>query len=121
MRFIINTRLITRVVGSSELHCVFYKQYTVKLERAKLPANAGNFTCSSQVRSSHTQFTCVTCSLPVKTGKFTCLEAASTSRRIHGHYTGNFTCGTDANLPATSMQNCLLLQAKIHATYRQKR
>ena len=111
-----------------------WKPYTVKLARAKLPANAGNFTCSSQVKRPHTQFSCVTCSLPVKTGKFTCVEAASNSRRAHanclqahvnlleyhGHFTGNFTCGTHANLPATSMQNCLLLQAKIHATYRQK-
>ena len=108
--------------------------YTVKLARAKLPANAGNFTCSSQVKRSLAQFTCVTCSLPVITGKFTCFEAASTSRRTHAHclrahvnlpeyhryFTGSFTCGTHANLPATSMQNCLLLQAKIHATYRQK-
>ena len=108
--------------------------YTVKLARAKLPANAGNFTCSSQVKRSLAQFTCVTCSLPVNTGKFTCFEAASTSRRTHAnclrahvnlleyyrHFTGSFTCGTHANLPATSMQNCLLLQAKIHATYRQK-
>ena len=29
------------------------------------------------------QFTCVTCSLPVKTGNYTCFYAASTSRRIH--------------------------------------
>ena len=108
--------------------------YTVKLARAKLPANAGNFTCSSQVKRSLARFTCVTCSLPVITGKFTCFEAASTSRRTHAHclrahvnlpeyhryFTGSFTCGTHANLPATSMQNCLLLQAKIHATYRQK-
>ena len=36
--------------------------YTVKLARAKLPANAGNFICSSQVKKPHTQFTCVTCS-----------------------------------------------------------
>ena len=108
---------------------------TVKLARAKLPANAGNFTCSSQVkRWSLAQFTCVTCSLPVNTGKFTCFEAASTSRRTHAHclrahvnlpeyhryFTGSFTCGTHANLPATSMQNCLLLQAKIYTTYRQK-
>ena len=107
---------------------------TVKLARAKLPANAGNFTCSSQVKRSLAQFTCVTCSLPVITEKFTCFEAASTSRRTHAHclrshvnlpeyhryFTGSFTCGTHANLPATSMQNCLLLQAKIHATYKQK-
>ena len=108
--------------------------YTVKLARAKLPANAGNFTCSSQVKRSLAQFTCVTCSLLVNTGKFTCFEAASTSRRTHAnclrahvnlpeyhrHFTGTFTCGTHANLPATSMQNCLLLQAKIQETYRQK-
>ena len=55
-----------------------------KLARAKLPANAGNFTCSSQVKRSHTQFTCVTCSLPVKTGNYTCFYAASISRRIFG-------------------------------------
>ena len=79
---------------------------TVKLARAKLPANAGNFTCSSQVKRSLAQFTCVTCSLPVNTGKFTFLEAASTSRRTHAnclrkhvnlpeyhkHFTGSFTC-----------------------------
>ena len=52
------------------------------------------------------QFSC-------KAGKFTCVEAASTSRRIHAnclqahvnlpeyhrHFTGNFTCGTHAYLP----------------------
>ena len=45
--------------------------------------DAGNFTCSSLVKRSLAQFTCVTCSLPVNTGKFTCFEAASTSCRIH--------------------------------------
>ena len=108
--------------------------YTVKLARAKLPANAGNFNCSSQVNRLHTQFTCVKCSLLVKTGKFTCFYAARTPRKIHancmqshailpennGYFTGNFTCGTHANLIATSMQNCLLLQVKIHAICRQK-
>ena len=91
--------------------------FTVKLARSKLPANAGNFTCSSQVKRTLAQFTCVTCSLPVNTSKFTCFEAASTSSRIHAnclrahvnlpeyhrHFTGSFTCGTHANL---------LLQAK---------
>ena len=48
-----------------------------------ITCDAGNFTCSSQVKRSLAQFTCVTCSLPVNTGKFTCFEAASTSRRIH--------------------------------------
>ena len=111
-----------------------FVRYTVQLARAKLPANAGNFTCSSQVKRSLAQFTCVTCSLPVNRGKFTCFEAASTSRRTHANwlrahvnlpeyhrqFTGSFTCETYSNLPATSMQNCLLRQAKIHATYRQK-
>ena len=120
--------------AASSMKTIGFKTNTVKLARAKLPANAGNFTCSSQVKRSLERFTCVTCSLPVITGKFTCFEAASTSRRTHAHclrahvnlpeyhryFTGSFTCGTHANLPATSMQNCLLLQAKIHATYRQK-
>ena len=57
--------------------------YTVKVARAELPANAGNFTCNSQVERPLTQFTCVTCSLPVKTVKYTCFYAASTSRRMH--------------------------------------
>ena len=48
-----------------------------------ITCDAGNFTCSSQVKRSLAQFTCVTCSLPINTGKFTCFEAASTSRRIH--------------------------------------
>ena len=78
------------------------------------------------VKRPLTQFTCVTCSLPVKIGKFTRVYAASTSRRIQAncqqphvnlpeykeYFTGNFTCGTHANLAATSMQKCLLLQAK---------
>ena len=89
------------------------ENYTVKLARAKLPGNAGNITCSSQVKRSLAQFTCVTCSLPVNTGKFTCFEAASTSRRTHAnclraheslpeyhrHFTGSFNCGTHANFP----------------------
>ena len=54
--------------------------YNVKLARAKSPANAVNFTCSSQVKRPHTQFTCVTWSLPVKTDKFTCFHGASTAR-----------------------------------------
>ena len=48
-----------------------------------ITCDAGNFTCSSQVKRSLAQFTCVTCSLPENTGKFTCFEAASNSRRIH--------------------------------------
>ena len=54
-----------------------------QFDKIALPENAGNFTCSSQVKRPHMQFTCVTCSLPVKTGNYTCFYAASTSRRIH--------------------------------------
>ena len=111
-----------------------FLQIMIGFRQDCITCDAGNFTCSSQVKRSLAQFTCVTCSLPVITGKFTCFEAASTSRRTHAHclrahvnlpedhryFTGSFTRGTHANLPATSMQNCLLLQAKIHATYRQK-
>ena len=96
--------------------------YTLKLTRAELSANAGNFTWGPHVKRPHTQFTCATCSLPVKTSKITHVYAASTSRTRHanclqpqvnlpeynGYFTSNFTCGTHANLPATSMQNCLL-------------
>ena len=103
-----------------------FPYHNVKLARAKLPANASNFTCSSQIKRRHMQFTCVTCSLPVKTGKFTRVYAASILRRIHANYlqphvnlpehigylTSNFTCGTHANYPAIGMQNCLISQAK---------
>ena len=106
--------------------CLARVNFTVKLARAKLPANTDNFTCSGQVKRPHTQFTCITCSLPVKPGKVTCFYAASTSCRIHskrlqphvnlleynGYFTGNSTCGSLANLLATIMQNCLLLQTK---------
>ena len=103
--------------------------HTVKLTRAKLPANAGDFTHGLHVKRHHTQFTCVTCGLPVKTGKFTPVYAANTSRRIYAnclqphvnlleyneYFTGNFACGTHANLPATSMQICQLSQEKMPA------
>ena len=78
--------------------------YTVKLTRARLPAFAGIFISLLHVKRHHTHFTCITCSLPVKTGIFTRVYAASTSRRIHanclqprinlieynGYLTGNF-------------------------------
>ena len=100
--------------------------YTVKLTLAKLPANAGDFTCRLHVKKPHAQFKCVTCSFLVKTGKFTGVYAASTSRRIpanclqphsnlpknSGYFTGNLTCRTHVSLPTTGMQNCMLLQAK---------
>ena len=59
--------------------------YTVKLTRAKLPANAGKFTSGLHIKGPDTQFTRVSCSLPVKTGKFIRVYAASTSRRIHAN------------------------------------
>ena len=91
--------------------------YTAKLTRANLPAKVCNFTSRLHVKRPQAQFTCVTYSLPVKTGKFSRVYAASTSRKIHANYlqphvnlpekneyfTGNFTSGTHANLPATSM------------------
>ena len=49
-----------------------------------LPAQAGIFTSGkTRVRRPHTQFTGVACSLPVKTSKYNCFYAASTSHRIH--------------------------------------
>ena len=109
-------------------------RYTVKLTRAKLPANTGNFTRRLHVKRPHTQFTCVTCSLSVKTGKFTRVYAANTSHRIHanclqphvnlpeynGYFTSNFTWRTHEKLPVNSMQNCLILQAKKQAIGKQK-
>ena len=60
-----------------------FPQVMIGFRQDWITCDAGNFTCSSQVKRSLAQFTCVTCSLPVNTGKFTCFEAASTSRRIH--------------------------------------
>ena len=77
------------------------------LDKNALPANAINCTCSPLVKKPHMQFTCVTCSLPVKTGNYTCFYAASTSRRIHAialdearKLQVNFTCMMQANSPA---------------------
>ena len=43
----------------------------------------GYFTCGeTQVQRHHPQFTCIICSLPVKTSEFTCFYAASTSHVI---------------------------------------
>ena len=100
--------------------------YTVKLARAKLPANAGNFTCSSQAKRSLAQFTCVTCSLPVITGKFTCFEAASNSRRTHAHCLRahvnllNTTGILQVVLHAELMQICPRLACKLACFCRQK-
>ena len=66
--------------------CVFPSSFPLVNDRFSTRLHylrRGNFTCSSQVKRSLAQFTCVTCSLPVITGKFTCFEAARTSRRIH--------------------------------------
>ena len=50
----------------------------------ELPAKAGYFTReATHVKRPHTIFTRVTCIVLVKTVKFTCFYAASTSRRIH--------------------------------------
>ena len=57
--------------------------YTVELARAKLPENAGNFTCGSYVKRPHMQFTCITCSLPVKQVNL----PAPTRQALHAEYT----------------------------------
>ena len=100
--------------------------HAVKLARAKLPTSTGISTCSSQVKRPHTQFKCVTCSLPVKTGKFTCFFAVSTSSRIHAnclkpqqiylHTTGIL----QAILHAELMQFCPRLVCKLAYFCRQK-
>ena len=49
-----------------------------------LPAKAGDFVRgATHLKRPRTQITCVTCISTVKTDKFTCFYAASTSRRIH--------------------------------------
>ena len=109
-------------------------RYPVELARAKLPANAVNVTSGPLVKMSYTQFTWVTCNLPLKTGEIPYVYAARTSRTKHAiclqphvnlpenrkYFTGNFTCGSHANLPVNGMQKDLLLQAKLHAFCRQK-
>ena len=90
-------------------------KYTLKLAHDKLSANAGNFTCRPHVKRPDTQFTCVTCSLPVKRGKFTCVYAVSTLRRIPEELPAPHVKLPDYNSSATGMQDCLLLKAKIHA------
>ena len=96
-----------------------FQRYTVKLTRAKLPANAGNFTRGLHVKRLHTQFTCATCSLPVNTGKFTRVYAASTSRRLHANC-----LPPDVNLQvilnAELMQIWPRLACKNARVYRQK-
>ena len=79
----------------------------------KLPANAGNFTCGSHAKRPHAQFTCVTCSLPVKTGEFTGVYTASALRRIHANC-----LQAHLNLPDYGYFICLItgiLQVILHA------
>ena len=109
-------------------------RYTVKLMRAKLPANASNFTRGVPVKRPHMQFTCATCRLPVNRGKIIRVYAASISRILHanclpphvnlvehnGFLRGNFTCGIHAKLPATSMPKRPFLQVEMHAICKHK-
>ena len=86
--------------GASSLLPTGKIAYTVTLARA----NAGDFTSGPHVNRPHTQFTCVTCSLP----------------DYRACFTNNIKCGTHTNYsPATGMQSCLLLLAKLHAIYKQ--
>ena len=49
-----------------------------------LTAKAGDFTRgATNPNRPHKQFTCVTSNFPVKTGKFVCFYAATTSPRLH--------------------------------------
>ena len=80
------------------------------------------------MKRPNTQFTCVTCTLPVKTGNYTCFYAARTSRRIHAialnearklqvnspawcrlgylHFEGEFTRGVIADCPQLQVILC---------------
>ena len=82
------------------------------------------------VKRTHMQFTCVTCSLLVKTGNFTCSYAASTSRRIHAialnkacklrvtlpggcrltyfQFAADFACGVIADCPQIQLILCAI-------------
>ena len=69
---------------------------------------------------------CVVCSSPVKANTFICVYASSTARKTQAnglephvnssecskYFTGKFTRGRHASLPATGMQKQLLLQQK---------
>ena len=66
----------------SVFHCSFFATSDGFLTR--FSAQAGSFIWGATlVKRPHRQFTYVTCSVPVKTVKFTCIYAASTSCRIH--------------------------------------
>ena len=78
------------------------------------------------MKRPHTQLICVRCSLSIKTGKFTCVYWASTSRRTHtycllshvnlsgdsGYSIGNFKWKTHAKSPTTGTQNFLFCRQK---------
>ena len=105
------------------------KVYTVQLTCAKLPANAGNITCGPHVERLQTQFTCVTCSLPVEKPKFTRNYAKNTSGGTHTNclqppvnlleYNGFLQVILHAELrqfcPRLACKVELFLQAKLHA------
>ena len=98
--------------------------HTVKLTRAKIPANPGKFSYGLHVKRPHTQLTCVICSLPVNPDQYTRVYAASTSRKIHanclqprvyllecnGQFTGKLPAKLEQICPRP--QKCLLLQTK---------
>ena len=64
--------------------CRFLAKSNVFLTRLHCQEKRENFTSGATlVNKTHTQFTCVTRSLPVKTVNFNCIYAASTSRKIH--------------------------------------
>ena len=64
--------------------CNFFASGDRFLTQLHYLQKAGNFTCGeTHLKTHHTQFNCVSCSLPVKTGKIACFYAENTSRRIH--------------------------------------
>ena len=58
-----------------------FRGYTATVSFYPVPNTLTKVTICNHLRP-HMQFTCNTCSLPVKTGNYTCFYASSTSRRV---------------------------------------
>ena len=105
------------------LNVAWLLKYETKLKFCKMQETESKNTKTGACKITwpHTLFICVTCSLPEKkTGKFTCVYAASTQNtreppaaacklsESSGFFRGNLACKTRAKLPAISMQKSLL-------------
>ena len=74
-------QLFSYVCASSSLALL---QVMINFRYDCITCKGGNFYLRKDAcKRLHAQFTFVTCSLSVKTSKFTCFYTASTSRRIH--------------------------------------